>query len=406
MQGYLTLEEAARTLSIPVDELRQMAQKNQIRSFQDRGTLRFRSQDIQELARQRGLGNSQEEPVVPAPATPPKTPRVSEAGSGRASKKNPPISPSKSAMKIESISAWFPQARAKKILAPASAMCNWSAGIVAAQAFVRAGPTQPPSSVAPLITPSAKSKASAPAPSSAAKARSQPSAVRPKEKPSAASPTTPRIIAKESDSDVKIVGDPSVEATLGKSATDSEIPLYKPPSEEEALLPKRSTSRKKSASKQPRPRMCPDKAAPPAANRDASSPVRSWLPAFHQKEEGAGFDFSLEAGDEQVDVGRDAPSAPRSGKKPTSPPPGSDSDVRLISDQDLSLGSDSDIKLAAPQSSATRRKGAPAATPPYQPKSAISPGPKSPSKGIKALVRFLPKWDRPAHGSRPPATAT
>ena len=89
MQGYLTLEEAARTLSIPVDELRQMAQKNQIRSFQDRGTLRFRAQDIQELARQRGLGNSQEEPVVPAPATPPKTPRVSEAGSGRASKKEP-----------------------------------------------------------------------------------------------------------------------------------------------------------------------------------------------------------------------------------------------------------------------------------------------------------------------------
>jgi excisionase family DNA binding protein len=55
VQGYYTLQEAARHLNISLDELKMMAQKGKIRSFQDRGTLRFRIQDIQELARQRGI---------------------------------------------------------------------------------------------------------------------------------------------------------------------------------------------------------------------------------------------------------------------------------------------------------------------------------------------------------------
>lgn len=55
VQGYQTLQEAAQFLGMPADDLKLMAQRNQIRSFQDRGTLRFRIQDIQELARQRGL---------------------------------------------------------------------------------------------------------------------------------------------------------------------------------------------------------------------------------------------------------------------------------------------------------------------------------------------------------------
>lgn len=56
-QGYYTLQEAAQALSMSVDELKQMAQKGQIRSFQDRGTLRFRVQDIQEMARSRGASS-------------------------------------------------------------------------------------------------------------------------------------------------------------------------------------------------------------------------------------------------------------------------------------------------------------------------------------------------------------
>lgn len=78
-QGYYTLEEASKFLALSVDELRQMAQKNQIRSFQDRGTLRFRVQDIQELARQRGAASDLDLPLGETPA--PKTPK-SQLGIG------------------------------------------------------------------------------------------------------------------------------------------------------------------------------------------------------------------------------------------------------------------------------------------------------------------------------------
>jgi excisionase family DNA binding protein len=94
VQGYYTLQEAAQHLNISIDELKQLAQKGKIRSFQDRGTLRFRIQDVQELARQRGIssdpdlvlgeaslppkkGDSQRSPRSPAAA--PKTPTREEA---------------------------------------------------------------------------------------------------------------------------------------------------------------------------------------------------------------------------------------------------------------------------------------------------------------------------------------
>jgi hypothetical protein len=79
VQGYYTLQEAAQVLDMGVDELKGLAQRNQIRSFQDRGTLRFRIQDIQEMQRQR-IGNSDPEMVLgdaispkPAAAAPPKS---------------------------------------------------------------------------------------------------------------------------------------------------------------------------------------------------------------------------------------------------------------------------------------------------------------------------------------------
>ena len=73
VQGYFNLNEAAKALNMPPDELRQMAQKNQIRSFQDRGTLRFRQADIQELARRRGA-TSDPDLVLAEPRSGPKTP--------------------------------------------------------------------------------------------------------------------------------------------------------------------------------------------------------------------------------------------------------------------------------------------------------------------------------------------
>ncbi|MBM4070365.1 MAG: helix-turn-helix domain-containing protein [Planctomycetes bacterium] len=73
VQGYYTLQEAAQVLGMAPEELKQMAQKNQIRSFQDRGTWRFRVQDIQELARQRGAASDMELVLGDVKSTPPRS---------------------------------------------------------------------------------------------------------------------------------------------------------------------------------------------------------------------------------------------------------------------------------------------------------------------------------------------
>ncbi len=46
MSQFYTLEEAALKLNMSVDELRELAKKREVRSFQDRGVLRFKSEDI------------------------------------------------------------------------------------------------------------------------------------------------------------------------------------------------------------------------------------------------------------------------------------------------------------------------------------------------------------------------
>ena len=81
--GYYTLQEASQYLGISLDELKQMAQKSRIRSFQDRGNLRFRIQDIQELGRQRGT-TSDPDLVLGEASLPPKK------GDGPRSPKSPP----------------------------------------------------------------------------------------------------------------------------------------------------------------------------------------------------------------------------------------------------------------------------------------------------------------------------
>jgi len=60
MPQYYTLEEAASKLQMSPDELREMAKRKQVRAFQDRGSWRFRSQEIDEMARERGLGSDPE----------------------------------------------------------------------------------------------------------------------------------------------------------------------------------------------------------------------------------------------------------------------------------------------------------------------------------------------------------
>src|SRR4051794_19057899 len=59
-QDFYTLEQAAERLGIAPDRLSDMSRKREVRSFHDRGTLRFRKQEIDELARQRGMGSDAE----------------------------------------------------------------------------------------------------------------------------------------------------------------------------------------------------------------------------------------------------------------------------------------------------------------------------------------------------------
>ncbi len=67
VQGYYSLEEAARILGMGAEELSQLAQKREVRAFADRGTWRFRTQDVEELARRRGQGSSTDLPIQDAP---------------------------------------------------------------------------------------------------------------------------------------------------------------------------------------------------------------------------------------------------------------------------------------------------------------------------------------------------
>src|SRR2546426_253137 len=94
-QGYYTLQEAAKYLGMSVDDLKQMAQKGQIRSFQDRGTWRFRVQDIEELARSRGRASDGD--LVLGDAS---LPEIKPQGTPKSgAKKQPPSSPKTPAKK-------------------------------------------------------------------------------------------------------------------------------------------------------------------------------------------------------------------------------------------------------------------------------------------------------------------
>ncbi len=62
-QQYYTLEQAAQILRINPEQLKEMARKKEIRAFQDRSGWRFRSQEIDEMARERGFGSDPELPL-------------------------------------------------------------------------------------------------------------------------------------------------------------------------------------------------------------------------------------------------------------------------------------------------------------------------------------------------------
>src|SRR6266571_369733 len=58
VQGYYTLDEAARILGMAIEDLSHMAQRREVRAFADRGTWRFRTQDIEEMSRRLGMASN------------------------------------------------------------------------------------------------------------------------------------------------------------------------------------------------------------------------------------------------------------------------------------------------------------------------------------------------------------
>ena len=60
---YLSLDEAAQQLGLRNDELNRIREKGQVRGFADRGTWKFKVEDIEELARSRQADSSPEVPM-------------------------------------------------------------------------------------------------------------------------------------------------------------------------------------------------------------------------------------------------------------------------------------------------------------------------------------------------------
>lgn len=69
VQGYYSLEEAAKLLGMPTEDLKGMAQRREIRAFSDGGSWKFRNQDVDELSRTRSLGSDPEIRLAGAPAS-------------------------------------------------------------------------------------------------------------------------------------------------------------------------------------------------------------------------------------------------------------------------------------------------------------------------------------------------
>jgi excisionase family DNA binding protein len=61
---YLSLEEAAAQLGISTDQLKRIREQGDIRGFADRGSWKFREQDIEEFLRTRQADSSPDMPIM------------------------------------------------------------------------------------------------------------------------------------------------------------------------------------------------------------------------------------------------------------------------------------------------------------------------------------------------------
>ena len=61
---YLTLEEAAEQLGLPTEKLVELREQGEIRGFADRGSWKFREQDIEEFGRTLQTDSSPDIPII------------------------------------------------------------------------------------------------------------------------------------------------------------------------------------------------------------------------------------------------------------------------------------------------------------------------------------------------------
>ncbi|HET6323250.1 MAG TPA: helix-turn-helix domain-containing protein [Planctomycetaceae bacterium] len=84
---YLNLEEAAHLLGMAPDELVRFRERGEIRGFADRGTWKFKSEDVEDFARSRDADSSPEVPILddsPKPKSASKDPLAGDSGMRRA----------------------------------------------------------------------------------------------------------------------------------------------------------------------------------------------------------------------------------------------------------------------------------------------------------------------------------
>ena len=63
---YLSLEEAAERLGLTVDQLLQVRDDGEIRGFADRGSWKFREEDVEEFQRSRQADSTPDFPIISA----------------------------------------------------------------------------------------------------------------------------------------------------------------------------------------------------------------------------------------------------------------------------------------------------------------------------------------------------
>lgn len=369
-QGYYSLQEAAQFLGVPADELKQMAQRNQLRSFQDRGTLRFRIPDIQEMARQRGMTSDPElklaEPTTPKVTKPVEhqTPRVSKPSEPPRTPSSKPAPPEVFGFALDdsasvNLGEGFlkespsgakkgPKSDGKHGKSPAPKPGSDSdVKLVAEGGVVIPGGSD---SDVKLVGHDSDVKV-APTPPGRAKAGA--SSPKPKKSSKLAEPQPAdsgvRLVPMDSDSDVKIVGAGADEISFssqgGPEKGDSDIRLEKfappPPSSAEAMLHTEEINldeeiKKQEAKKQPpqakvKPKSkvkFPTTSPFELSDSDLDSPSHQG----QAKVKPDSSDFDLRAG---------GPSADSSGSIVLEPSGDSDFDLGLADDSALQLAADS-----------------------------------------------------------------